>query len=289
MPPIPRTAWAELDLDALTANLEAIRALAGTGVPVNPVVKADAYGHGAVPIAMVLADAGAEGLCVATLDEAVALRSAGLALPILVLYPVPSALAADARRLGIAVTASDPVLLGQVVRAAADGNPGLHDAEPLAVELEVETGLGRGGFAVEDVVVAARAIDGMPGLALAGLWTHLQAAEDADRTRAQVRRFEEAAGALERAGVALPPRHVAASGGLLTDGVLALDGVRPGLAVYGLVPDELLEAGRTLTGGGRARLRAVLSLHARPVRVLDLPAGWGISYGPTFTTTRCRR
>ena len=87
----------------------------------------------------------------------------------------------------------------------------------------------------------------------------------------------------------VPPRHVAASGGLFT-GVEALDGVRPGLAVYGIVPDEL--AGRALTAdvsAAIAALRPVMSLHARPVRVADLPAGHGISYGPTFTTARPSR
>jgi alanine racemase len=121
------------------------------------------------------------------------------------------------------------------------------------------------------------------------MWTHLQAAEDAERTNAQVRRFDAASAALEAAGVVLPPRHFAASGGLLTDGVLAFDGVRPGLAVYGLVPDELLDAAGRPTGDGAGRLRPVMSLHARPVRVADLPDGWGISYGPSFTTTRPSR
>jgi alanine racemase len=90
------------------------------------------------------------------------------------------------------------------------------------------------------------------------------------------------------AGLELPPRHVAASGGLLTD-VAAFDGVRPGLSVYGIVPDEL--AGRTMSGAvdAAAGLRPVMSLHARPVRVADLPAGHGISYGPTFTTSRPSR
>ena len=92
LPPLPRTAWLELDLDALTGNLAVVRELAGPGVLVEPVVKADAYGHGMVPIARALVAAGADGLCVATLDEALALRGRRPG-PILVLYPIPPGLA----------------------------------------------------------------------------------------------------------------------------------------------------------------------------------------------------
>ena len=149
--------------------------------------------------------------------------------------------------------------------------------------------MGRGGFAPEAVAAAASAVTDAPHTRLAGLWTHLQASEDPDRTRDQLARFDAATARLREAGLPVPPRHVAASGGLFT-GVAALDGVRPGLAVYGIVPDEL--AGRALTADVSAAveaLRPVMSLHARPVRVADLPAGHGISYGPTFTTTRPSR
>ncbi len=100
-------------------------------------------------------------------------------------------------------------------------------------------------------------------------------------------RFEAAIRALTAAGIDLPPRHAAASAALMTGGVAAYDGVRPGLAIYGLVPDELDadDAGH----GPAARLRPVMSLIARPVRVADLPTGWGVSYGPTFRTARPSR
>jgi alanine racemase len=108
--------------------------------------------------------------------------------------------------------------------------------------------------------------------------------------------FDRLTQALADAGVPLPARHAAASGGLLQDAqdgdatiVVAYDGVRPGLATYGLVPDELLGADGDPTGAVATRLRQALALRARPVRVADLPAGWGISYGPTFTTARPSR
>ena len=100
LPPLPRTAWLEIDLDALRGNLAVLRELAGPGVPVRPVVKADAYGHGAVPVALALEAAGADGFCVAAFDEALELRDGGVRAPILVLYPVPAALGRRGRAPG---------------------------------------------------------------------------------------------------------------------------------------------------------------------------------------------
>ena len=283
MPPLPRTAWLEIDLDALTSNLSLLGRLAGRGVPVRPVVKADAYGHGAVPIARALEAAGADGFCVASIDEALELRGGGVEGPILVLYPVPAAWAAEAARQRISMAASDPVLLIELLVAAATLSP----EEPLDVELEVETGLGRGGFADSAAVDAAVRIAASPGCRLRGLWTHLQAIEDPGGTGIQVDRFEAVVEAVVAAGIDLPPRHAAASAALLVDGAAAYDGVRPGLAVYGLEPDELREAG--ISSAISDSLRPVMSLIARPVRVAELPVGWGISYGPTFRTTRPSR
>ncbi|TAK02912.1 MAG: alanine racemase [Chloroflexota bacterium] len=300
LPPLPRTAWLEVDLDALLANLATIRRYAGAGVPVQPVVKADAYGHGAIPVARALQAAGVEGFCVATYDEAVALRKAGIRRPILVLYPVPVAWATEAARRRIAVTAGDMALLEAslaAVTAAHRASPATpagpagtsRASRPLAslrIQLEVETGLGRGGLQPPELLEAAIRIEAALGARLDGLWTHLQAAEDKPGTSAQLARFEAATQGLREAGIRLPRRHVAASGALVQDGVVAYDGVRPGLSLYGLVPDELLDV---IPAAVARALRPVMALHARPVRVADLPAGWGISYGPTFRTNRPSR
>ena len=277
---MPRTAWAEIDLEALAGNLEVVRRLAGSGTPVYPVIKADAYGHGAIPVARALEAGGADGFCVATYDEAAALRLAGITRAVLVLYPIPPVLAAEAAERSIAVTAGDASLLAELLAGA-----GAHAGEPLDIHLEVETGLGRGGFRGSQLGDAATLIAGTPGARLMSAWTHVQAPEDAGRTAAQVLEFERAAGELAARGHALP-RHMTASGGLLLGGVLSLDGVRPGLAMYGLVPDELLGDVGASPLPAASSLQPVLSLRARPVRVAELPEGWGISYGPTFTTTR---
>ena len=287
LPPLPRTAWLEIDLDALTSNVALLREAAGPGVSIRPVVKADAYGHGALPVARALVEAGVDGLCVATLDEALALRRARIRAPILVLYPIPAAWAPEAARRGIAISAGESGLLAATLAALRSGRRA--GSRRLRIELEVETGLGRGGFAPDAIVAAAEAIRASGDAVATGLWTHLQAPEDRERTDGQLGRFETAAAALRSAGIGLPARHATASVSLLSvaDGLAAYDGVRPGLSIYGLAPEELRPDHRGTRPA--ADLRPVLSLHARPVRVADLPTGWGISYGPTFVTERPSR
>lgn len=285
LPPIPRLAWLELDLDALAQNVATLRALGG-GAPVHPVVKADAYGHGAVPIAHALASGGIDGLCVATMDEALQLRDAGITVPIRVLYAIPSALAGEALAHEITVAAGDSGSLDELLTAA--GASGASADRPLRLEVEVETGLGRGGVGPDEVAPIAETIERSGVARLVGIWTHLQASDDEAITARQLERFEQASDDLTGAGLSPrggsgSARHVAASGGLLT-GVPGYGGVRPGLSIYGIVPDEL--AGRAHRAPEADLFRPVMSLHARPVRVIDLPPGHGVSYGPTFTTSR---
>lgn len=289
MPPLARLAWLELDLDALRGNLEVLRAAAGAGVRIEPVVKADAYGHGAVTVSRALEDAGADGLSVATYDEAVELRDAGISLPILVLYPAPASVVRDAasRRVAIALGPGDGT--AEVLAAAA----GLQT--PLEIHLEVETGLGRGGVLAGDLATAVATVRSAPGVHLGGIWTHLAAADDAGSSLAQHVRFADALGRVEdrsRPGaqadtVASPRRHLAASGGLLLDAVGRWDAIRTGIALYGLLPDGLIAPASMHDAAGR--LQPVMELKARPVRVVDLPAGHGVSYGPTFVTARPSR
>jgi alanine racemase len=236
-----------------------------------------------VPIARALADAGADALCVAAFDEAVVLRDAGITSRLIVMYPIPAERAVEAARRGIAVAVGDPGLLDELVTRVGTAS----DASPdLELELEVETGLGRGGLPPDRVVAAAATIADSPGVRLVGLWSHLQASETADRTARQIERFETATANLAAAGLPIPRRHLAASGGLLVPGIPVYDAVRPGLMIYGLPPDEIEAADLPPAA---AELRPVMSLRARPVRVADLPAGHGISYGPTFTTGRPSR
>jgi alanine racemase len=290
LPPLPRTAWLEIDLDRLRANLGVLRAALPPGVRVEPVVKADAYGHGAVPVARALEGAGVDGLSVAAFDEAVELRAAGVRCPILCLYAVPPEVVPAAMRLDVAVAATGEDLLERMVAVAGAAWHREHGPRPrraLRIHLDVETGLGRAGLAPDRVAAWTRRLATAPGVRVAGIWSHLQQADDRSRTDAQSRRFEDALGRLAEARIRLPQRHLAASAGLLGGVVPTYDGVRIGLATYGIVPDDVTPEAAARPPA--SAIRPILSLHARPVRVSDLPAGAGISYGPTFSTIRPSR
>ena len=239
-----------------------------------------------LPVARTLEAAGADGLSVATLDEAVALRDGGIAAPILVLYPIPSGAVAEATHRSIGVVAGEPAGVESLLAEAVRGGV----TEGLEIDLEVETGLGRGGAPLDAAVEVARAI-GAAGARLSGVWSHLQEAEVASITTEQVARFETGLASLESAGIAVPRRHLAASAAILLGNVPRYDAVRPGLMTYGLIPDELAIAGVDLDDlpAAARELRPVLSLHARPVRVADLPEGHGVSYGPTWRAARPSR
>jgi alanine racemase len=250
-------------------------------------VKADAYGHGAVPIARALEAAGADGFCTATFDEAVELRDAGIRAPVVVLYATPVEHVAEAARRRIALTVADDVLLPRTLVAirALRASGGLR--RTVGLHLEVETGLGRDGVDPASAAGVAAAVRSTPGARLDGVWSHLAAPEDRRASSGQEAEFGRVLGLVEAASVPSPVRHLAASGAVLAASVPAHDAVRVGLAIYGLVPDSL-----ATDRAARARIRTlapIASLHALPVRVADLPAAHGVGYGPSFVTGRPSR
>jgi alanine racemase len=192
--------------------------------------------------------------------------------------------------LGLAVSASGETALERMVEAAAAawrGERGPRPRRALRVHLDVETGLGRAGLDPDQLATVAGRLRASPGVRLAGVWSHLQQADDVPRTDRQAERFAGALVGLAEAWGRLPVRHFAASAGLLGRVVPAYDAVRIGLATYGIVPDDVSAAATAVAPA--AALRPMLALHARPVRVADLPAGTGIGYGPSFTTARQSR
>ena len=188
-------------------------------------------------MALALESAGADGLCVATVDEALELRDGGVRSPIVVLYPVPPSFVADAAARRIAVTAGSGALLDALVDAVVAR--GVSARSPLEVHVEVETGLGRGGILPVDVRDALDRLRGVPAIRVAGIWSHLAAPEDAERSRAQEAIFERSWARWTHQPTACrddtSPRAARSSAGT----VAAFDAVRPGLATYGLVPDDV--------------------------------------------------
>lgn len=276
-PPRRGRAWAEIDLDALRHNAAALNALLPEGCSLMAVVKADAYGHGARETARACTQAGIGAFAVATAEEGVQLRRAGIKGEILVLgYSGPE----------YAPLLSRFRLTQSVVSAgharALDGA-----GRPLRVHLKVDTGMHRLGIPWDD----AGALEGVftyQYLRVSGMFTHLAEAETLDeageaRTQEQIRRFYSAAEALERAGLAPGALHIQSSYGLLNYGPLPCAYVRAGISLYGVysAPGD-----RTRTAPA---LRPVLSLRARVAQVHTLEAGESAGYDGAYVAQRPSR
>ncbi len=283
LPPLPRKVWLEIDVDALRGNLHAIRELVGPSVALNAVVKADAYGHGLVPVARVFEQAGADRLCVASLDEAIVLRGAGIATAILVLFPIPVRAVARAAQQRIEIVAADAQTTAAALAQWRNDASGISDDAELNVHLEVETGLSRGGVKPDSVVQLAQLIEATPRTNLAGIWSHLATPESIEATRLQDQAFEQALAALREAGIAQPPRHLSATGGLFTEWSPTYEGVRPGISLYGLLPE--LQIGPHETGTA-ANLRPAMAIKCQALRIETFPAGTPVGYGGRWVTPR---
>jgi alanine racemase len=270
LPSLQRSAWVEVDLDILTANAAALTGLAHPAA-LGAVVKADGYGHGLEMAARCAVAGGAQWLCVADSAEAARLRDDGYQGRALVLYPVPSSSLGEMARLGVDVT------VGSREQTEALGR-GVRTDAALSVHLEIDTGMTRGGVAVDDAVAAVDALSRGGAVELAGTWTHLAAPEDPGTTGAQVGRFETALEKLAGAGIDPGLTHVAASGGLLAGAGGRHGMVRPGLVFYGVHPG----AGDPLP----AAVGPALAVRAYPVRVAEAPAGTSVGYAGTWTADR---
>lgn len=275
---LTRSAWIEVDLAALRENFANIKRLLPDGLPIVAVVKAEAYGHGAVPVSECLLAEGASRLAVATLDEAFALRRAGITAPIMLLGFCAPELAV--LQLAVAQEIILPVyslaqarLVDEAARAAG---------RPAVAQLVLDTGMGRIGLLpTSDGLQEAVAIAGLPNLQLEGMFSHFAAADELDKSYSeqQLGAYQQFAAALAAAGVQLPLLNLANSAGLMELPAARLAMVRAGIILYGYYPSA--EVDRSLLA-----LRPVLSIKARLTCVKWLPEGSAISYGCTFVTKR---
>jgi alanine racemase len=272
---VARPTRAEISLDAIAANVRVACTLAAPGARVMAVVKADAYGHGAVPAARVALQAGAAWLGVAMPEEAVPLRAAGIGAPILVLgltAPEQAELVV-AHDLHQCVSHPEQAkVLDRFARAQGRVCP-LH--------LKVDTGMGRIGLLPHEVRAAAEEIQALPAVRLVGLMTHFAEAEAEDLAFAkeQLRRFVEAEAALAAAGIRVAVRHAANSAALLFLPEARLDLVRPGIMLYGCHP-----RGRPQRSG--PTLRPALRLCTAITQIAHRARGSSVSYGRTFVAPR---
>lgn len=274
--------WAEISSENLRHNVRALRAALPAGCRFLGVVKADAYGHGAVDTALLLEREGADYLAVACLDEALALRAGGVRMPVLILGHTPEKYTDLLLKNGITQTVTG-LREAERFSAAAVALGGV-----LRVHLAVDTGMSRLGFlctgedfkrGAGELIQACR----LPGLEAEGIFTHFAVSDEAGEeneayTRAQFKTFLAVIEAAERAGIAFALRHCANSGAVLHYPETALDMARPGLLLYGY-GDE----------AGKLGLKPCMRLVTRVLAVKDYPAGTTVSYGRRFTTGRPTR
>lgn len=266
--------WAEVSLGNLEHNYRALRSCLEPGCRFLGVVKANAYGHGAVPVAKRLEELGAEYLAVACLEEAAELRTAGITAPILILGVTPPAQAAEAVELDVTQTVFTPDLAKALSDAAGAAG------KRARVHLKADTGMSRLGVLAHDPQAAAKelaALCELPHLEPEGIFTHFaNADEDEGYTMLQFTRFLDTLSALKDGyGLEFEIRHCAASAAMLKYPCTHLDMVRPGIALYGHYPDPSCEG---LDGPG---LRPVMSLYSRVAAVRDFPENTPVSYGCT--------
>lgn len=266
---------ARIDPAALVHNYREVRRLVGRRVAILAMIKADGYGHGASVCASALAEAGCTDFGVATIDEAVAIASNVGGPPArrivfggLLPFEADAAVASGAE----IVTQEIDVVRALGQRASAAGRE-------VAVHLKIDTGMARLGMAPADAAAFAEAARPVRGVRLVGLCSHFAQAESVTGqvTAGQLEALLAADQALRDSGVVLT-RHLANSAGILTRPDTHLDMVRPGIMLYGVVPDPSL--------AGRADLRPVMTLVARVVRVADVGPGQGVGYAHTFHAKR---
>lgn len=271
-----RPTTARIDLGALAHNFAEASRLA-EGRAVIAVVKADAYGHGAVPVARRLVAAGCTRLAVATVAEAAELRAAAVRVPLLLLGGIHDAAEADdAAALELTPVVQHAGHVPLLARAARERG------HPLPVELEVDTGMARMGVPPEDVAAIAASIARETMLAFDGVYTHLACADEDDlaSTRRQLALFGEVLAGLRARSLAPARVHVANSAALVAAPELAaamppeVNAVRPGLLLYGVQP--------ALPRTGVAKLRPVMSLCTRVANVRHVRRGDAVGYGATF-------
>ena len=274
--------WAEVDFDKLAHNYHALRGLAPAGTKYLGLVKADAYGHGAVPVAKKLEELGADYLGVACLDEAIEVREAGVKTPILILGCTSSIYAAELVKYNITQACYD-LEYAKELSAGAQKAGGT-----ITVHLQCDTGMTRLGFMCHEDTMeksASEIIEAvkLPGLKAEGIFTHFSDSDGSEEyTMLQFGRFQDIIQRVRDLGYEFEIRHCANSAATLLYPATYLDMIRPGIVQFGHFPDAKMDH-------ALCDLVPVLELKSRVATVRDVPANTPVSYGRTNTLTRPSR
>lgn len=282
MEDLQKRTWAEISLENIRHNYRAIRSSLPAGCRFLGVVKADAYGHGALRVSRLLQEEGADYLAVSCLDEALELRQGGISLPILILGHTPPEYTAQLISLDITQTVT---CLAKALEYSAEAS---RLGRELKIHIKLDTGMSRLGYlcagsyfdeGVENLIESCR----LPGLIHEGIYTHFAVSDQEDEesreyTRQQFKLFMDVLAAVkERGGISFPLRHCTNSGAVINHPETALDMVRPGLLLYGY------------GDGGRLGLRPCMRLVTTVSTIKFYEPGTSISYGRRYVTDRRTR
>ncbi len=273
-------AWAQIDLAAMTHNFNIAKS---TGKKVMCVIKANAYGHGAVPCGLHLQKLGADFFAVACLAEAIELRRGGITRPMLILGYTPAEYAAELAQYDITQTVYD------MESAQALSREAVKAGVTIDVHIKVDTGMSRIGIYAQSEASAAaaaediRQIYALPGLNATGVYTHFSVADDPEHdsyTKWQLENYRMVLDALAEKGIHPQIRHAGNTAGILNHPDSHFDMIRAGIMLYGMYPDGIHRNGP---------LKPVMTLKSRVAQIRELPAGASVSYGRTYETDKPTR
>lgn len=270
-------AWVEIDLGALAHNVRQLKIFLAPQTALMAVVKADAYGHGAITVAQTVLESGASWLGVATVPEGIELREAGIKEPILILGAThtPEQITAIAhwQLQPTLCNFKQALVFSETLEATAE-------CKPVPVHIKLDTGMSRLGPPWQQAAEFVQLVQRLPKLQIASIYSHLATAEDVDQTvmRQQQTRFDRAIAQIKTTGIPLPLLHLANSAATLSGRGLHYNMVRVGLAIYGLYPAAHLQS--------NINLKPVLQVKARVTQVKTIPPQTGVSYGHQFISDR---
>lgn len=266
-----RPAWLEINLSAIADNVSNLKSVLGPQREIIAVVKADAYGHGVIPVSRVALNSGAKMLAVAMVEEALALHNAGLEAEVLILSATPREVAATVVEYGFHVPLTD-VASAEVLSQAAQAQ-----GQPANVHIKVDTGMHRLGVVADEIADYCAAIKSLPGLAIRGIFTHFASSpSDPQFTLEQLELFKKAAAEADAAlGYPIPLKHCANSGAIVRYPESWVDAVRPGALIYGIP--------RNPGGVYMPTMRLAMSLRDKISCVKPIKAGARVGYDRTWT------
>ncbi len=267
---------ARVDLNAIRHNLKQVRSKLHKGTALMVIVKADAYGHGAVPIARALDEEWIDAYGVAIIEEAIELRSAGIKKPIMILGYTPK------EQYGLVVANDVTQTVFQYEMAEALAKEALRQGKTAKIHIKIDTGMSRLGYAdTMDSVKEIKQISLLDGIEIEGIFTHFAKADEADKsnTERQLQRFIAFTDILEKEGIHIPIRHASNSAGLIDHRNAEFNMVRCGIATYGIYPSEEVSH-------SEVKLIPAMELITHVSYVKEVEAGVSISYGGTYVTDR---